>query len=280
MYLKCLELLARSEVRSRDYLGKKCWAGKRRFCVRCHSLKLYHLADRRYRCGQCRYTFQDFTGRWIGELNLKASDWLWILKLFELEIPARQTAHEVGVSYPTALKAAHTIRRAIAAHEFADGDRDHGETEAISIPGCDTGMRAGESRGGNAVFGLAERAGKAEATALRDLSVAELFRSEIKIVKRGALLCTDRFSDYDALVFAVRGKLPTADANHLADGKIYIDRLEGFWSFAKERLFKSHPAAKAMLPLYVKELQFRYNHRGTQLFELLVDRIVSLVPKF
>src|SRR5688572_32864701 len=121
MPLKSLEALFRSERRSYLRLVNEAWRQNRRFCVRCHSTKIYRLADKRYRCARCGYTFHDFTRRWIGELNLTARQWLWIVKLFELEIPPTQLAKEVGISYPTALKAIYLIRRAIAQASGDDG---------------------------------------------------------------------------------------------------------------------------------------------------------------
>ena len=127
MPLKSLESLFPSERRSYLHLVNEAWRQNRRFCVRCSSNKIYRLAEKRYRCGKCGYTFHDFTRRWIGELNLTARQWLWIIKLFELEIAPPKLAKEVEISYPTALKAIYLIRRAIAqsrgGEEVATGDK-------------------------------------------------------------------------------------------------------------------------------------------------------------
>ncbi len=64
-----------------------------------------------------------------------------------------------------------------------------------------------------------------------------------------------------------------------ASGKVYINGLEGFWSWAKERLIKYHGVSKANFPLYLKELEFRYNHRHTDMFEKVADYLCDLVPK-
>ena len=61
-------------------------------------------------------------------------------------------------------------------------------------------------------------------------------------------------------------------------GKVYVNGLEGFWSYAKERLIKFHGVSKEYFPLYLKELEFRYNHRYQPLFERLVQNLVQLVP--
>ncbi|HDM69924.1 MAG TPA: DDE transposase, partial [Thermotogales bacterium] len=55
-----------------------------------------------------------------------------------------------------------------------------------------------------------------------------------------------------------------------ANGKVYINGIEGFWSYAKERLMKYHGVSVRTFPLYLKELEFRYNNRDRDLFEELV----------
>jgi transposase len=43
------------------------------------------------------------------------------------------------------------------------------------------------------------------------------------------------------------------------NGKVYINGIEGFWSYAKERLFKFHGVSREYFVYYLKELEFRYN---------------------
>ena len=40
---------------------------------------------------------------------------------------------------------------------------------------------------------------------------------------------------------------------------MYINGIEGFWSYAKERLLKFHGVSKDNFIHYLKELEFRYN---------------------
>jgi transposase len=61
-------------------------------------------------------------------------------------------------------------------------------------------------------------------------------------------------------------------------GKVYINTLEGFWAYAKERLIKFHGVSKDYFPLYLKEMEFRYNHRQESIFELITKYLCDLVP--
>jgi transposase len=54
--------------------------------------------------------------------------------------------------------------------------------------------------------------------------------------------------------------------------------MEGFWSYAKERLAKHHGASPKKFPLYIKEQEFRYNNRDKDIFEILLNYVTGLVP--
>ncbi|HDZ62861.1 MAG TPA: DDE transposase, partial [Nitrospirae bacterium] len=60
---------------------------------------------------------------------------------------------------------------------------------------------------------------------------------------------------------------------------VYINGLEGFWSYAKERIMKFHGVSKEKFPLYLKEMEFRYNNRNNDIFTLLAENLCHTVPK-
>jgi transposase len=279
MRLRSLELLFRTEARSRLYLVQKCWRGKKRFCIRCGSRKLYRLGEKRYRCALCRYTFQDFSGRWVGQLTVTAKKWLWILKLFELETTTRGIASEAEISYPTALKAAHLVRCSII--QAADGDDIFQELSWSES--CFGRERRGTSRGKNdpktPVFGLTEREGKVKITIVDDITPEFLLSRNIKAAKTGSIVYTERWKDFDALMFGGYRELGVQQARRMTRTRVSIDSQEGFWSFAKERLIKFHGVSQQHFPLYIKEMEFRYNNRRHELYDLLADSVTRLMPK-
>jgi transposase len=56
-------------------------------------------------------------------------------------------------------------------------------------------------------------------------------------------------------------------------GKVHINGIEGFWSFAKERLMKRHGISKEKFLYYIKEMEWRYNNREKVLFVDLIHII-------
>jgi hypothetical protein len=59
-------------------------------CPQCETPHAYRLAEGRWRCGSCHYTFGTTTGTWLGLCRLPAATWLWLIKLFELELVAQR----------------------------------------------------------------------------------------------------------------------------------------------------------------------------------------------
>lgn len=270
MPLKSLEALFRSERRSYLHLVNEAWRQNRRFCVRCRSAKIYRLADKRYRCARCGYTFHDFTRRWVGELNLTARQWLWIVKLFELEIPPTQLAKEVGISYPTALKAIYLIRRAIAQASGDDGIAG-GEDKSATVADWREGDEPAH------VFGLTEKDGKIKISVVRNHSAESVLREQPKFVKQGPIIFTGRFREYDGVILR-RFRLPPGAAKNFSKVKTPLDGLDSFWTFARPRLGKFHRTSDQDLLYFLKELAFRYEHRDQELFDSLISLMTQLMP--
>jgi len=99
----------------------------------------------------------------------------------------------------------------------------------------------------------------------------------VKTVRRGSIVYTDKFKSYDTLMFCGYRHLRIDHGKLFASGKVYINGLEGFWSYAKERFIKFHGVSKEYFPLYLKEMEFRYNNRHTILFHLIVRKLCFLV---
>src|SRR5659263_132569 len=226
MRTKAFEKLITSEDAALRYLRRKRYKKGRVFCHACNGRSVLRLAgDIRYRCRHCGYTFGPLTGSWMATSKVELTTRLWLVKLFELEVTARQAAVQTGVSYPTALRFFTMIRRSILAEEEPELFRREVELDE-SYFGC---RRKG---------------------------------------KRGSLVYTDKFRGYDALTFCGYRHLKVVHGTRFSRSQVHIHGLEGLWSYAKGKLFKHHAVSPEKFPLNLYEIQFRYNHRDEDLFEL------------
>lgn len=270
-----------SEQRALKFFQSYCWPEGKRFCPRCFHERIYLLKAGGYRCGACGLSFSDFTGRWLARMNLSAVEWLWIIKLFEIGVSARKAAQEVDISYPSALKAFNLLRTCIVAHGPDSQVLLGGEVEIDEsyFGGRRKGKRGRGAKNKIPVFGILEREGQVRVEILKDLKAETLLGLTVKMVRRGSIVYTDKFRGYDSLMFCGYRHLRVDHQKRFSSGKVYINGLEGFWSFAKERLMKHHGISKEHFPLYIKEMEFRYNNRNHNLFIVLVNLMCDFVSK-
>ncbi|MDD5748402.1 MAG: transposase [Actinomycetota bacterium] len=54
-------------------------------------------------------------------------------------------------------------------------------------------------------------------------------------------------------------------------GGVHLNGIEGFWSYAKTWLYHYRGVPREYFSLYLKEIEFRFNHREEDLFPLVAD---------
>ena len=280
MDLSTYERVIKSESTAFRYVSGFCRENGHRICPRCRSRKLYRVGSRR-RCAACRYTFGEFTGRWLGAVRLDPGRWLRVIKLFELELSTRRMAQQLGLDYRTAYRAVAVIRAAIVAHA-PDADRLLGgeiELDEAYFGGRRKGKRGRGAAGKIPVFGILERDGRVCVEVVPNVKAETVLALAVEKVRRGSIVYTDRFQIYDSLMFCGYRHLKIDHAVHFSRGRVHINGLEGFWSFAKERLMKHHGIAPRHFPFYLKEMEFRFNHRHDDIFTYVIKYLCDPVPK-
>lgn len=61
-------------------------------------------------------------------------------------------------------------------------------------------------------------------------------------------------------------------------GDAHINGMEGFWSYAKTWMYHYRGVPKQYFHLYLKEIEFRFNNRDENIFEMLTKMLVKPVP--
>jgi transposase len=189
-------------------------------------------------------------------------------------------AQQIGVSYNTAHRAATILRMAILAHAEDAEILLSGEIELDEsyFGGRRKGKRGRGAAGKVPVFGILSRGSQVFVQVVPDCKAETLLQLTVKKVRRGSIVYTDKYKAYDALMCCGYRHLAVDHGKYFSSGKVYINGLEGFWSFAKERLIKHHGVSKKFFPLYLKELEFRYNYRQHDLFNKLCQYLCDFVP--
>jgi len=235
---------------------------KFRYCPRCMDNDQYRLGDGRYKCKQCNHKFS------IRSLKIRYQ----LLHYFSLEIPANKASKDLGMAYKTVRKHYMSFREQIYLFLNAEFEKLSGEIE------CDESYFGGKRKGTRGrgaghkikVLGLLERNGRIVTTIIENVSANTLMQEITRHAQKGSVFYTDQFKSYTSLKFY--GKhLPIDHGKEFTKGRRHINGLEGFWSFAKERLLKYHGVSQKHFYLYLKEMEFRYNYRHQNLFNLLTE---------
>jgi len=241
-------------------------------CPNCGQQVYYFMSRQRLRCKVCGNDFNPLKSTKFSEIKISASRWLILIKLFELSVSARKASVEMNMSYKTTLKAFDLMRKAIAEELSKCDEILKGEIELDEsyFGGKRKGKRGRGAAGKAIVFGILERGGKVSVKIVKNVTAETLMKETVKKVRRGSIVYTDKLKGYDSLMFSGYKHLNIDHRYKFKEGKVFINGVEGFWSFSKERLIKYHGISRHKFILYLKEMEWRYNNRNEDLFEMLV----------
>ncbi|MBG0777156.1 MAG: transposase [Desulfovibrionaceae bacterium] len=261
---------------ARRYLLGFCWKNHQRHCPRCRERKLYKVAGGRRRCARCNYTFHDFSQRFVNGCAFSPQQWLWFLKLFEMDVENQEIAAQLDVSYATVLKAKDVLRRAILARA-----PDAAEYYARGFwPGPGRPQPA-EAMADSPVFGVVDINGYILCDVLPGLDAESLLHFKLhfhlKTASIGHVVYTAPYRNYLTLICCGPALWPTRTVAH-NDPRLPANGLD-FWIYARQRLKRLRGVTPAQFPLHLKEWELRYNHRDQDLLPVIASALCGFVPR-
>ncbi|MFP4391435.1 MAG: transposase [Desulfohalobiaceae bacterium] len=275
MILTDYENIIKNKKTAQNFMLGLCWKNHQRFCPKCRHRKLYTLASGRRRCSRCKYTFHDFSQRFINYSQLSCRQWLRFLKLFELEVSPEQMAKQMNISYNTAHKALIITRLAILAHS------QQGSQLIRSLPLLPLLNNREHQRDQNPVLGIQETENQVHVECLLQFSLEELLHLRLDFQLRskhfGHIIYTDSYKHYSGLIIYDTGLFDRYKIAHCSSA-LFLDHQSHFWHFAYSRLLHFKTLSPLKLLLYIKELEYRYNQHNEDIFTDIASRICSFVP--
>lgn len=152
------------------------------------------------------------------------------------------------------------------------------ELDETYFGGRRKGKRGRGAAGKSIVFGLLERDGRVYTKIVDDVSKEVLMEVIRQKARKGSVYYTDSFKSYNSLKrYDVHYTLKHTE-QFIRKGRkriIHINGIEGFWSFAKHGLYNYRGVSKSMFPLYLKEMEYRFNHRNDNLLQSLIHLYFS-----
>lgn len=271
--------------------------GDRTRCPNCsYERKLWSLGDGRWQCPRCSKKFGLLTDTVLSSTRFSLPEIYELLCWFELELTDRKIAQRLEVNYNRIHRFYLNLRKAILTYEersiklleqrvevdetYFGADfknRKRKQREKLRKQG-----KVKRGRGANelkqAVFGIYERAdGVVYVKPVRDVTkptLQDIIKGKVSIE---TTIYSDTWGSYNGLRkdFADHRTVAHKD-NEYKRGDASINGIEGFWGYAKERLLKHHGMSADNFLLYLKEIEFRFNHRHLK-SEQFINQLLGVI---
>jgi len=199
-----------------------------------------------------------------------------LIDFFALEVPAVKAARVIGINRHSAERIYQVIRQHLAwACEHRSPLRGEVEADESYFGGHRKGLRGRGAAGKVAVFGLLKRRGKVYTRPVPNVT-RETLRAVIRQkVPKGSTIYSDQFSGYDGLITEGYRHYRINHGEGCAPSRRrHSNGIENFWGYAKTKLKRYYGIPRTQCLLYLKEMEFRFNHRHEDL-PLLIRRILK-----
>jgi transposase len=199
-----------------------------------------------------------------------------ILKAFALELTATQAAELLGINRNTINSYYRFFRLQILSHQQKQFAQEVGEIELDEsyFGGRRKGLKGRTTIQKVPVFGLLKRGGNVYIEVVPDVTARTLRAIIKKHVDGTSILYSDSYKSYDGLVLDGFEHYRINHSKEFARGRRnHINGIESFWSYAKAKLSKFYGIRRQDYPLYLKEIEFRFNLRGGNVEKALLDII-------
>lgn len=251
-------------------------------CPRCTGKKFWKLSTGQQRCSQCGLTRKIP----VAEKNEWASTRIppyWkgrLVEFFCLGVPAYRLRFQVPLNQSTTQRCFRIFRNVIYQQTIQELFPLSGvvEMDEALFGGRSPGKRGWGAAGKHMVFGMYQRDGKVLTFPIANRGKRTLVPLLVAHTKAGSLYYTD---DWHAYTFLdVRGDhVVIRKEKGKPKGRNHINGIEGFWSYAKHWFYHYRGVPKQYFHLYLKEIEWRFNHRDENLVMILRKLLTQPVAK-
>jgi transposase len=276
------------------YLSEQRWPGGVTYCAKCGQDRKHYRIKKRtaYSCDHCGTQIYPLAGTIFEKTTTPLKTWFYAMYLMgstRCGISAKQIQRECGVTYKTAWRMFHQIRKLLSEPDI----QLEGSTVEIDETYYGGVRKYGIGRPGRGdkkktpIVGMVERGGRVVALAAPDVTGATLLGYVREYVLPASTVYTDELKGYDGIktMRTKDGKPAGYDhrrINHSAKvyviGKVHTNTIEGFWSLIKRGIGGVyHSVSQKHLQSYLNEYSFRYNRRmmGNQQFRAILERVAE-----
>ncbi|MEM8724047.1 MAG: IS1595 family transposase [Pseudomonadota bacterium] len=253
-------------------------------CEKCGREGKFHPVTKRrsYACQNCGHQVFPTADTPFHRTRTPLRDWFYVIFLFCASrngVAAKEVERQIGVTYKTAWRMCHEIRKYMAALDSDDPLGGFGTTVEVDetlIGGSVSGKGSGYKGNKTCAVGMLERGGELVTRVVERRTKAHMQALILDQILPGTTLNTDEFGGYKDIdqsgyrhvkVNHKRGQYATKSGAG-------VNAIEGFWAQLKRSINGTHIHVSGKhLWKYLGEFEYRYNMRHAP--HLMLDRMMA-----
>jgi len=244
----------------------------------------YHPMNKRrgFACQECGHHIYPCAGTIFEKSSTRLTLWFFAMYLMTSTrhgVAAKELQRQLGVTYKTAWRMAHELRKLMGSADFGGplgGEGKHVEMDETYFGGKQkrSEMKASGSNK-TVVFGMAERDGMLRVGPVPNAQRYTLQKAARHNVKPGSIVTTDEWGGYNDLhLLGVKHETVAHSKGEYVRGVHHTNTIESHWGHFKRAVKGTHVSISAKhLAKYVAEFTYRRNFRGSHL--TMFDRLIS-----
>jgi len=242
-------------------------------CEKCgKEAHFYRVSTRRaYSCEHCGFQIYPTAGTPFHRTRTSLRDWFYVMFLFTTSrsgVAAKEVQRQIGVTYKTAWRMCHEIRKYMTMLDGDDsigGEGSHVEIDETLIGGARPGKGPGRHlENKTVVLGMLQRGGDVMTKIIPNVRKSSLLPIIAKNVRAGGKVHTDALQSYVALrdMGYSHERVNHNAGQYVGQTGTHVQSIEGFWSQLKRGINGTHIHVSGKhLWKYLGEFEFRYNRR-------------------
>lgn len=258
--------------------------GKEGDCPKCQRHIKFHRLRKEpaFVCQWCGHHIHPMAGTPFERTRTPLQKWFYAMYLFTTTrngVSAKELQRQLGVTYKTAWRIGHEIRRYMG---WVDGDGPAGGA-GRGVVEIDKAFIGGKDKLGKddkaVVLGILERGGDVLTRVIPDRRLFSVMPHVLTYVQPGSRVATDTAKAYR--LFAEEGyrhQMVNHSAGEYVRGDVHTNNIEAFWGWLKRGINGTHVwVSQKHLPKYLAEFEYRYNMRKSP--HLMFDLLLMAFPR-
>lgn len=250
-------------------------------CPKCGKHSKFHKRKNRpiYECQWCSYHISPMEGTPFERSRTPLVKWFYAMYLFTTSrhgVPAKELQRQLSVTYKTAWRMGHEIRKYMAKVDGDNGLSGHVEVDESYIGGRDRKVgRPGKGSKKMGVLGMAQRGGDVMAHVIPNVKNQTLLPLIAEHVAKGTTISSDEMNAYKNLPgLGYKHGFVQHSIDEYVNGIHHTNTIESFWSRLKNSIRGTHiHVSRKHLPKYLGEFEYRYNMRANP--SLMFERLLK-----